>query len=110
MPLFTLTAHSKHILLASSIVVVPMITFTVVILVLAFANLASHLDCPYGEICPQFPLINLTKASYYYIYFPATRLVFVSSWSSTVSFALVSALLSISARPIARSTGYQRLD
>jgi hypothetical protein len=95
MPSFTLTAHSKHILLVASTVVVPMITFTVVILVLVHANLASHLDCPYREICPQSPVVNVTKPSYYYVDFPATRLVFISSWSSTVSFALVSALMSI---------------
>jgi hypothetical protein len=92
---FTLTPHSKHILLASSVVVIPMITFTVVILVLVYANLASNLHCPYGEICPQSPVINITKPSNYYVDFPATRLVFISSWSSTVSFALVSALMSI---------------
>jgi len=99
---FTLQPHTKHILLASSIVVVPMISFTVVILVLVFHNLASDLDCPYSEICPQSPLINVTKASHYYVDFPATRLVFVSSWSSTVSFALVSALMSIYAYCAAR--------
>jgi hypothetical protein len=94
MPSFNLQAHSRHILLASSVVVVPLVTFTVVILVLVFANLASHLDCPYGEICAQSPFINATKASHYYVDFPVTRLVFVSSLSSTISFALVGALMS----------------
>jgi hypothetical protein len=46
-----------------------MITFTVVILVLVYANLASNLSCPYGEICPQSPLINVTEASHYYMAF-----------------------------------------
>lgn len=95
MPSFTLTAHSKHILLASSIGVVPMITFTVVILVLVYANLASHLGCHYDAICPHSPVVNVTKASYYYVDYPATQLVFISSWSSTVSTVLVSALMSI---------------
>lgn len=94
MPSFTLKAHSKQLLLASSIVVLPMITFTVVILVLVFANLAEHLHCPYDSICPKSPLVNATRTSYYYIDYPATRLVFVASWSSTVSFALVGALMS----------------
>ena len=94
MPSFVLKAHSKQLLITSSIVTIPMITFTIVILVLVFANLAEHLHCPYDNICPNSSLVNATRSSYYYIDYPATRLVFVASWSSTVSFALVSALMS----------------
>jgi hypothetical protein len=95
MPLFTLQPHTKHILLASSLVVVPMVTFTTVLLVLVFDNLADHLHCPHKDICPETPAVNVTSSSHYYVNFPATRLVFVSSLSSTISFALVGALMSI---------------
>jgi hypothetical protein len=95
MPSFNLQPHTKHILLASSVVVVPMVTFTAVLLVLVFDNLGDHLYCPYEEICPESPVVNGTSPSHYYVDFPATRLVFVSSLSSTISFALVGALMSI---------------
>jgi hypothetical protein len=95
MPSFTLQPHTKHILLASSIVVIPMVAFTTVLLVLVFDNLADYLHCPHEEICPESPAVNHTSSSHYYVDFPATRLVFVSSLSSTISFALVGALLSI---------------
>jgi hypothetical protein len=101
MPSFGLQAYSKHILLASSIVVVPMVTFTVVILVLVFDNLADSLHCPHEAICPEPPLVNIISSSHYYIDFPATRLVFVSSLSSTISFALVGTLMSIYAYCVA---------
>jgi hypothetical protein len=101
MPSFALKAHSKQLLIASSIAVVTMITFTVVILVLVFANLAEHLHCPYDGICPDSSLVNATRSSYYYIDYPATRLVFVASWSSTVNFALVGALMSTFAYSVA---------
>jgi hypothetical protein len=95
MPSFGLKAHTKHLLLVSSIVVVPMVAFTVVILVLVFDNLADYLHCPHEATCPESPLVNIISPSHYYIDFPATRLVFVSSLSSTISFALVGALMSI---------------
>jgi hypothetical protein len=36
--------------------------------------------------------MNATSKSSYYVDFPATSLVFISSWSSTISFALVGLL------------------
>jgi hypothetical protein len=72
MPLFAVQAHTKHILLALSIIVVLMVTFTVVLLVLVFANLVDYLHCSHEEICPESPIVNITLSSHYYIDFPAT--------------------------------------
>jgi hypothetical protein len=92
---FDLQAHSKHLLLALSIVVVSMVTFTVAIIVLVFANIANYLHCPQEEIRPESLVVNIITSSHYYVDFPATRLVFVSPLSSTISFAFGGALISI---------------
>ncbi|KAI8932959.1 hypothetical protein NX059_010428 [Plenodomus lindquistii] len=88
-----LQQYKKQIIFMSLLVVLPMTAFTMVILVLVFDNLAKDLNCPIAALCPAPPLINVTSSSHYYVDYPATRVVFVSSWSSTVSFALISAIM-----------------
>ncbi|KAH9869875.1 hypothetical protein J1614_006795 [Plenodomus biglobosus] len=89
----TLRLYKKQILYASLLVVLPMVTFSIVILALVFTRLVKNLSCHHEAMCPTPPLINITSSSYYYVDYPATRLVFISSWSSTVSFALISAIM-----------------
>ncbi|KAH9872528.1 hypothetical protein IAQ61_005365 [Plenodomus lingam] len=89
----SLRLYKRQILLTSLLVVLPMTVFTIVILALVFSTTVRNLSCHHEAICPAPPLINITSSSYYYVDYPATRLVFISSWSSTISFALVSAIM-----------------
>jgi hypothetical protein len=69
---------------------VPMIGFSILILAFVFADQMEKATCPYPELCP---LLNATQSSYYYVNMPATRLVFVASWSSSISLVLVNMLM-----------------
>jgi hypothetical protein len=92
-----LKLHTKKILQGCLLVVVPMTSFSIVMLALVFANLASNTTCSNAVLCPGPPIINSTSSSYYYVDYRATRLVFVSSWSSAFSFTLISAIMAMSA-------------
>lgn len=46
--------------------------------------------CPYPELCPGPDILNTSSKTYYHVDYPAARLVFISSWSSTVSLSFVS--------------------
>lgn len=87
--------HTWNILIGCLLVVIPMVVFTIVILCLVFTNTMKDLTCPYNDICPDSPLVNITSKSFYYIDYPAARLVWISSFSSTVSFALVGVIMGI---------------
>ncbi|KAF2005420.1 hypothetical protein P154DRAFT_616245 [Amniculicola lignicola CBS 123094] len=82
------------IVVVASVIVVPMVAFTIVILALVFANQLHDDECPYAELCSRES--NHTRNSpYYYVNVPAARLAFVASWSSTIAFSLVSLLMSL---------------
>lgn len=83
---------SSKIILHCLIVTTPMLISSLVILSIVYANLVTP-RCPSKELCPASGLINTTSRAFYYIDFPATQLAFVSSWSATVSFALVGFLM-----------------
>ncbi|KAF2110525.1 hypothetical protein BDV96DRAFT_635562 [Lophiotrema nucula] len=98
--------HARRILLACSIVVIPMMVFTIIMIWAVFAHSLGRSDCPFPELCPGQDLVNSTLAAHYYIDFSAGRLAFISSLSSTISFALVSVLMMI----YAYSTASQLLN
>ncbi|KAF1995676.1 hypothetical protein P154DRAFT_623765 [Amniculicola lignicola CBS 123094] len=87
--------HTRKIILACGIVVVPMIAFTVIFVAIVFAKRISDSPCPYPEMCPGPDLLNNTGKAVYYVDYPAARLAFISSWSSTISFSLISILMTI---------------
>lgn len=96
-------AHTWKIFLASSLIVIPMVAFTITILWVVFANKLHQAGCPYPELCPGPDVVNITSPSHYYIDFSATQLAFISSWSSTVSFMLISAFMTIFGYSIAKT-------
>ena len=98
--------HARRILLACSIVVIPMVVFTIIMIWAVFAHSLSRSDCPFPELCPGQDLVNSTLRAHYYIDFSAARLAFISSLASTISFALVSVLMMI----YAYSTASQLLN
>ncbi|KAF2662701.1 hypothetical protein K491DRAFT_773231 [Lophiostoma macrostomum CBS 122681] len=99
---YPLGSDAVKILLASSLVVVPIISFTITILWIVFTNRVGNTKCPYPAICPGPELVNATSPSDYFVDFPAARLAFVSSLSSTISFTLVSAMMTMYAYWAAR--------
>lgn len=92
---FSRKTHLGKILWGCALVVIPMIAFTIVILALVFSNIVDDFKCPHVEICPESPLVNTTSRSHYYIDCPAARLVWISSFSSTVSFVLVGIIMTM---------------
>lgn len=96
-------AHTRKIFLASSLIVVPMVLFTITICWIVFAHRLDQAGCPYLELCPGSDLVNITSPAYYYVDFSATQLAFISSWSSTVSFALISAFMTIFGYSVAKT-------
>ncbi|KAK7179762.1 hypothetical protein PSPO01_14154 [Paraphaeosphaeria sporulosa] len=88
-------AHTRKIFLACGIVVIPMIAFTIAIIWVVFVNLINENHCPYPELCPGRDILNASSKHYYYVDYPAARLMFISSWSSTVSLSFVSMLMTL---------------
>jgi ABC-type Fe3+ transport system permease subunit len=90
------STHSRKILFLAFLVVVPIIAFTVTIISIVFVNSIDLNDCPDRDLCPY---TNTTpgpaNSSDYYVDFSVGRLAFVSSLSSTISFALVAAMMSL---------------
>ena len=93
--------HTRNILVACCVVALPMVAFTLIILAFVFANTVNNHGCSFNDLCSAAGLMNATSNSYYYVDFSATSLVFISSWSSTISFALVSVLMTIHAYSVA---------
>lgn len=88
--------ENLRVLILCSLVGLPMIAFTVITISLVFGYKVSATACPNPGLCPNDETINGTDAeNYYYVDFPAAGLAFIASWSSTVSFTLVGALMAI---------------
>lgn len=94
--------HTQKILLACGLIVAPMFAFTIALVWIVFANLLNQRPCPFPDLCPGPELLNTTGDFYYYVDFPATRLAFLASLSSSISFSLVSIVMSIYAYSIAK--------
>jgi hypothetical protein len=89
------TADIKKIVLLSSAVVVPMLAFTITMLAVVFSHNLDLNACPDPGLCPYLDTPGPANSSYYYVDFPVGRLAFISSLSSTISFALVGVLMSM---------------
>lgn len=68
-----------------------MLISSVIILYIVYANLVTP-TCPLQELC-QGSELNVTSKGFYFVDFSAAQLAFISSWSATVSFALVGFLM-----------------
>ncbi|KAF1840313.1 uncharacterized protein K460DRAFT_421289 [Cucurbitaria berberidis CBS 394.84] len=87
--------HTRKIILTCSLVFVPMVAFTVTLLSIVFSRRVDLQHCPFPELCPDLNSLNSLHGSNYYVDFSVGRLAFVSSLSSTISFALVAALMAM---------------
>lgn len=86
--------HARKIILQSLLVTTPMVASSVIVTWIVYANIVSE-SCPYEELCPRSSITNTTSKGYYYVDFPAARLAFISSGSSTLSFALIGFLMNM---------------
>jgi hypothetical protein len=101
-PRRTWNAHTKKIILTSSLVVVPMVAFTVALLSMVFANRVNLDHCPHSSLCPYTDGSSPANSSDYYVDISVGRLAFVSSLSSSISFTLVAATMSLYGYIVAR--------
>jgi hypothetical protein len=86
---------TKKIMLLSSSVVVPMIAFTITMLAIVFSNIIDLNGCPDPGLCPYIGKPGPADSSHYYVDYPVGRLAFISSLSSTISFALLAVMMSM---------------
>ncbi|KAJ8108294.1 hypothetical protein OPT61_g8272 [Boeremia exigua] len=89
------SSHTGKIIFTSSLVIVPMVAFTVTILAIVFTHTIDLDECLQQGLCPYDNTSRPGNSSDYYVDFPVGRLAFVSSLSSTISFALVAAIMSM---------------
>jgi hypothetical protein len=81
--------QKRDIVILCLITVLPMIAFTATILLLVFRYNFYTDRCTHPELCfnANYGSSNDTNmADYYFVDYPAARLVFVASWSSTVRY------------------------
>ncbi|KAH6633754.1 hypothetical protein C7974DRAFT_471822 [Boeremia exigua] len=88
--------HRRKIALCCLAVVTPMLASCSIITWIVFANLV-HEHCQAEELCHKLSTTNAPSRSHFYIDFPAARLAFIASGSSTVSFALIGLLMTMHA-------------
>jgi len=85
-----------RILLGCLLICLPIAIFTAILILLVLSHRIGTASCPYPNLCLTPSQLNQTRlASYYIVDFPAARLVFIASWSSTVSFTLITALMTL---------------
>lgn len=89
------TSNSRKITFLAFLVVVPIIAFTITLISIVFVNVIDLDECPDRALCPYTRNSGPANSSNYYVDFPVGRLTFVSSLSSTISFALVAAMMSL---------------
>jgi hypothetical protein len=87
--------HNRSIIFICCLVIFPMVAFTAVILWMIFFYRVEATDCSVPELCVAPALLNATKfgSGDYIIDFPAAKLVFIASWSSTVSSLLIGCIM-----------------
>lgn len=87
--------ENRKIFIAFGLLVFPILIFTASVLGL------SNASCPVPDLCPA-NINKTTGGSYYYVDFPSTRLIFISSWSSSISFSLIGLLMMLTSYISAR--------
>jgi hypothetical protein len=93
---FCWNVGTRRILSICFLVTIPMVAFTTTILWLIFGNMTGAAVCPYPELCPDLHANNGTDPrDNYYVDFPTAPLVFITSWSSSLGFPFVAALMSM---------------
>lgn len=87
--------QNRVIIVSCCVVLLPMAAFTAVLLWMIFAHLVQPLECTSTDLCmtaAQLNQTNFTSADYI-VDVPAAQLVFIASWSSTLSTTFVGCVM-----------------
>ena len=88
--------HHRKVMFMCLLILVPMLLFTSVLLWLIFGHTIDRTPCPYPQLCPVDQQLDRSPStSDYIVDFPAAQLVFVASWSSTISLSLVGLIMAL---------------
>jgi hypothetical protein len=87
--------QNRVIIVVCCLVLLPMAAFTVVLLWMIMAHLVEPLNCSIPELCMSAVQLNQTTliAADYIVDIPVARLVFIASWSSTLSTTFVGCVM-----------------
>lgn len=87
--------QNRLIIIVCCLVLLPMAAFTVVLLWMIMAHLIEPSTCTTPELCMSAAQLNQTDftSADYIVDVPAARLVFIASWSSTLSTTFVGCVM-----------------
>ncbi|KAF2737825.1 hypothetical protein EJ04DRAFT_574309 [Polyplosphaeria fusca] len=86
------TSTVLSIIFVCALIAIPLAAFCSVFLALVFQKQLTQTTCLYPDLCP---IINGTRSDSYYVQFSAASLVFITSWSSTFSLAMLGLLMTL---------------
>jgi hypothetical protein len=92
----------RDIAFAGTLIVAPMLIFSISLIVLVQKNLLQANALFLGKSDSSFPVPALADKSVYYVTLSAGSMSFISSWSSTIALALVGYAMLLLSYPIAR--------
>ncbi|KAF1971268.1 hypothetical protein BU23DRAFT_570044 [Bimuria novae-zelandiae CBS 107.79] len=98
----SLASYYKTIAISCAWVVLPMTVFTAVVLWMIFHHKIAPSVCPNPDMCLTAAELNNSISGAYIVDFSAAHLVFIASWSSTVSFMLTGVLMTLHGFSLAR--------
>ena len=91
--------HYLEIFFASLVLIIPMTVLTIIFMSLVYTHLMPNYNSTYSKADQA----NIPLGSAYYVNYSATRLVFISSISSTLAPFLISAAMILFSYPLAHS-------
>ena len=87
--------QNRKIFLTLGLSVFPISIFTASMVGLVFVNRIDDAQpCPYPNLCPK-ELDSTREKADYYVDYSSTRLIFVASWSSSVSFSVIGIFMTL---------------
>lgn len=98
-PPLKMTGRISEIMLHTTLLVLPMVIFSAVLLGLVFSNRVEYNPSGLDE-CGSAGKVD--EAGIFYVDFSATRLIFIASWSSSLAPILVGSVVVLISYPMAR--------
>ena len=94
------------IFVLSFLISVPLMVFSAGLIYLIVHFSVTQSGSPIINLPTTWP-VDYDTSVYYYINFPATRLTFIASWSSSIAPTLVGFVMALTARPLSRTLATQ---
>jgi hypothetical protein len=79
-----------------------MVAATIALLSIVFSNMVDLNHCPYSDLCPYTNGTGPANKYYYYVDTSVGLVAFISSFSSSISFTLVAAMMTLYGYIVAR--------